>query len=356
MVTIGDGPVDRILIRLPNWVGDIMMALPAVQLVKQTFPEAWLIGMARANHIALVKRCPAFGEVVSASPQTSQTGLARYRAIWASARKLRTVDVDVAVLMATSFEAALTAWLAGIPVRVGHGTDYRRVLLNKVVEVVDGHRSDGFLDLVSASGSQSADSRNMLCCTASDRQYAESFFHSAGIRLGTRPVFVNPAAAKTPRAWSADRFFRLVQEIGRRHEDLPVIVHDRYPFEGPPGWAASRSVHALTDASLVELAAVIERCSLYVGNDSGPMHIAAALGVPTIGIYGPSNPNRTAPRGANGTTHIAVSAGFSCSPCRERFFQECPSPPSLDSRPSCLNEVSVDQVAVEVDRVLQSLD
>jgi len=353
MVTIGDRPVDRILIRLPNWVGDIMMALPAVQLVKQTFPEASLIGMARANHMALVGRCPAFDEVVSAS---SQTGLGRYRAIWASARQLRTADADVAILMATSFEAALTVWLAGIPVRVGHATDYRRVLLNKVVEVVDGHRSDGFLELVSDFGTQSANSRNMLRCTESDRQYAEKFFHKAGIRPGARPVFVNPAAAKTPRAWSEDRFLRLAQEIGRRHDDLPVLVHDRYPFEGKSGWAASHSVHALADASLVELAAVIDRCSLYVGNDSGPMHIAAALGVPTIGIYGPSNPNRTAPRGPNGIIHIAVSAGFSCSPCRERFFQECPSPPSSDSRPPCLNEVSVDQVVVEVDRVLQSLD
>ena len=70
LVTIGDGPVGRIVIRLPNWVGDIMMALPAVQLVKQTFPEAWLIGMARANHMALVERCPVFDEVVAASPQT----------------------------------------------------------------------------------------------------------------------------------------------------------------------------------------------------------------------------------------------------------------------------------------------
>ena len=351
MVTIGDGPVGRIVIRLPNWVGDIMMALPAVQLVKQTFPEAWLIGMARANHMALVERCPVFDEVVAASPQT---GLGRYQAIVASARRLRTADADLAILMATSFEAALTAWLAGIPVRVGHDTDHRRVLLNKAVEVVDGHRSDGFLDLVPASGAQSSSISSMLRCTESDRQFAEKFFYDAGVRPGVRPVFVNPAAAKTPRAWSADRFLRLVREIGRRHEDLPVLVHDRYPFEGPPGWLPSRSVHTLADASLVELAAVIERCSLYVGNDSGPMHIAAALGVPTVGIYGPSNPNRTAPRGADGITHIAVSAGFSCSPCRERFFKECPSLPSSDSRPPCLNEVSVDQVAVAVDRVLQS--
>ena len=148
MVTIGDRSVDRIVIRLPNWVGDIMMALPAVQLVKQTFPEARLMGMARAKHMALVERCPVFDEVVTASPQT---GLGRYRAIVASARRLRTADADLAVLMATSFEAALTAWLAGIPVRVGHDTDHRRLLLNKVVEVVDGHRSDGFLDLVPAS-------------------------------------------------------------------------------------------------------------------------------------------------------------------------------------------------------------
>ena len=135
---------------------------------------------------------------------------------------------------------------------------------------------------------------------------------------------------------------------------MSVLVHDHHPFDPPAGWPSSDSIRTVSGASLVELAAVIERCSLYVGNDSGPMHIAAALGVPTVGIYGSSSPDRTSPHGVWRAVHLSVSASFACSPCRERFFEDCPSLPSSDERPPCLNEVSVKMVTAAVDRILES--
>ena len=113
-------------------------------------------------------------------------------------------------------------------------------------------------------------------------------------------------------------------------------------------------MRSIRDATLVELAAIINRCSLYVGNDSGPMHIAAAVGVPTVGIYGPSSPEYTSPRGSAAAPHLAVSAFFPCSPCRERFFDECPSPPTEDGRPPCLDKVAVLTVLEQVTRLLDS--
>ena len=106
----------------------------------------------------------------------------------------------------------------------------------------------------------------------------------------------------------------------------------------------------------MQLGAVVERCGLYVGNDSGPMHLAAALGIPTVGIYGPSSPDRTSPRGTLEAPHLAVSAFFECSPCREKFFDECPSPPTSDRKPPCLAQVSVETVVAEVDRMLAALE
>ena len=163
-----------------------------------------------------------------------------------------------------------------------------------------------------------------------------------------------PASGKKPRAWASDRFRQLAERLVERHPGKTVLVHDHHPFDRPDGWPSSDSIRTVSGTSLVELTAVIERCSLYVGNDSGPMHIAAALGVPTVGIYGPSSPEQTSPRGVQGVTHLPVSASFACSPCRERFFEECPSPPSADERPPCLNDVDVEMVADAVDRVLGS--
>ena len=325
-----------------------MLALPALSSVRHAFPEAHLLGMARPDHVELVRRIPALDEVVEAAPQSCSE---RYRTIWRSARTLRDANLDLAVLFATSFEAALTVWMAGVPVRLGHDTDHRTVLLNRVVEAGNQHRADGFQELVSELGAKPAKSTDALQCTSSDRAYADRLFQNAGIGADAEPVFINPASAKKPRAWSSARYRQLAEEISERHTGVPVLVHSRYPCDARTVWS-SDSIHAVSDTSLVELAAVMERCCLYVGNDSGPMHIAAALGVPTIGIYGPSSPQRTSPRGASGAAHIAVSASFACSPCRERFFEECPSPPSLDERPPCLNEISVESVTEAMERFL----
>ena len=345
------------LIRLPNWVGDIMMALPALGALRAAFPDERLVGMARPEHAELAKRISYLDDVVFAPPRT---GGSRPVAAWTVIRMLRRSGFEKAVLLAPSFEAAVTAWLAGIPVRVGHDTDHRRALLTNPVAVRERHRVDDFLDVVDEVGATSipigttptpSDGEGLVL-TAADRAYADRLFQRVGFDADARPVFVNPAAAKTPRAWASDRFRGLADGLVERHPGTSVLVHDHPPFEAPEGWPERPSVRLVRGASLTELAAVMERCAVYVGNDSGPMHIAAALGLPTVGIYGSSSPTRTSPRSPNGAPHSAVSAHFECSPCRERFFEECPSPPSADQRPPCLNAITEEMVIAAVDAAL----
>ena len=330
------------------------MALPAIHSLRVACPESRLVGMARPEHVELVRRIGALDEVLSAPPSA---GAGRYRATLSVPRSLRHESLDAAVLLAPSFEAALTVWLAGIPLRVGHGTDNRATLLNRVVEVQDCHRSDGFQDLVSELGAKQiarADDLELLQLEASDRAYIDRLLTTLGPLGSASLIFVNPASGKRPRAWASDRFRQLAEHLAERYPAMSVLVHDHHPFDHPTGWPSSGSIRTVSGVSLVELAAVIERCSLYVGNDSGPMHIAAALGVPTVGIYGSSSPDRTSPHGVWRAAHLSVSASFACSPCRERFFDDCPSLPSSDERPPCLNEVSVKMVTAAVDRILES--
>ena len=350
-----------ILIRLPNWVGDIMMALPALGSLRAAFPDERLVGMVRPQHVEFAERISYLDEVVLAPPRK---GAGRPVSALAIIRDLRRAGLERAVLLAPSFEAALTARLAGIPVRVGHETDHRKALLTNPVAARDTHRVDSFLDVVGELGATAEhwdgreDGRgdgsgrgHGLVLTDVDRAYVDRLFEGAGsdFDADARPVFVNPAAAKTPRAWAPDRFRGLVDGLVERYPHVPVLVHDHAPFEVPQGWPESRSVCLVRDASLPELAAVMERCALYVGNDSGPMHIAAALGIPTVSIYGSSSPRRTSPRSPNGALHTVVSADFKCSPCRERFFEECPSPPTEDQRPPCLDAVTLEMVLSAVD-------
>lgn len=338
----------HLLVRLPNWVGDILMAHPAVRALRARWPRVQLVGMARPRHAALADRLGVFDRIVAAP---GGSGLARLAAVRAAARTVRSLRVDTVVVLAPSFEAALSAWLAGVGRRIGHDTDRRGLLLtDPVAPRPGGHRGDGYLDLARVlDAGVPAPAAARLALHAADRAAAARLFAAMGWRDDARPLLVNPAVAKTPRAWSAERFRTLAERLaaaGRR-----VVVHDRPPFEAPPGWAAAHGVALVRDATLPELAGLLERCGLYVGNDSGPAHLAAAVGTPTVTIHGPSSPARTAPRGAG--PHLAVSAAFSCSPCRERFFDECPSPPSADERPPCLAAVTVEQVAAAVEQALQ---
>jgi ADP-heptose:LPS heptosyltransferase len=340
----------RLLVRLPNWVGDIMMALPALRSLRVTFPHARLIGMVRPDHVELVRRIDALDEVMPAPPRRSR---GRLRAMATAIGEIRAKNLDAAVLFAPSFEAALTVRLAGVPIRVGHATDHRSVMLNRPVSVRKVHQSDVFQDVVSELGGEPADSGGGLRLTDDDRSFASNLLETAERRPDTGPVFLNPASTKIPRAWASDRFRTLAERLTDRFPETPILVHDRHPFEQPAGWPTSDSIRTVTGASLTQLAGVIDRCSLYVGNDSGPIHIAAALGVPTVGIYGPTSPTLTSPRGAIGAVHVSVSAQFECSPCRERFFEECPSQPTPDKRPPCLNEVSVETVVEAAREVLE---
>ena len=343
----------RLLIRLPNWVGDILIALPAIHALRVHRPEAHLVGMARPEHVELARRISAFDEVMVAPPRG---GPGRFRAWWAVVRRLWPTKFNAAVLLAPSFESAFTALVAGIPMRVGHATDRRSWLLSRrVLFRPDCHRSDEFLDVVAELGAEPVSGPIPFSFQPAERQYVDQLFEREGFAPDVRPVLVNPAAAKTARAWSSARFQQLAEQIVERHDGLQVLVHQHSPFAPPADWPRHPSIRLLQGATLVQLGAVVQRCRLYVGNDSGPMHVAAALGVPTVGIYGPSSPDHTSPRGGSGAPHIAVSAFFSCSPCRERFFEECPSPPTQDGRPPCLEKVSVRTVLEQVDRLLMTL-
>ena len=337
-----------------------MLARPALHAIRAGWPAATLHGMARAGHVGLVERLSLFDRI---DPAPEPGVLAGALSVRRAARAIRRFAPDAALLLAPSFEAALVVRLAGVPRRIGHDTDGRgRLLTDAVAPRPQAHRADEYGDLSDClTGGDGVDAPGVmdrlppLVLTDEDRAYGARVVRAMGWPHDCRPVFVNPAAAKTARAWSSDRYRAVVEHLaapaaagGRQ-----VIVHARPPFEAPDGWAAAQGVALAGEATLPELAALLERCALYVGNDSGPAHLAAAAGIPTVSLHGSSWPFRTGPRGVGGgSPQVAVTAAFGCSPCRERFFEECPSPPTADGRPPCLDDIPTDSVIRVVERML----
>ncbi|MGH9750858.1 MAG: glycosyltransferase family 9 protein, partial [Candidatus Polarisedimenticolia bacterium] len=231
--------------------------------------------------------------------------------------------------------------------RVGYATDGRRWLLTHPLPAPPAgtHHAEAFLSIARALGCPVRDPRPVFYVDPQARAAAASVLAGAGLGSGANLVALHPGASNPPRAWHAERFADLGSRLARRTGARILIL-------GGPGESSllRRIAAAMPEGTTViadprlplpVTAGLLMSCRLFVGNDSGPMHLAAALGIPTLGLFGPGDPSRTLPRDAAGGAR-AVGRSYPCSPCRQDFFHECPPAPS--GKPFCLEEIGVDEV------------
>ena len=333
----------RILIRATNWVGDAVMCLPALAAIRSRFPKAHISILARPWVADLYERGPFADEVLLLNA-----------GIWKTARRMRALHFDCAILLQNAFAAALIAWLAGIPRRIGYNRDGRGFLLTDAIAVprdgetprherfyylellrragiIEGVPSSGAIELPGAVVRENA-ARENAARENGARKFAE-------LGLPQRVVGVSPGAAfGGAKRWLPDRFSesaaRIASELGAgvavfgseserrlgesvadavRRRDIPV-----HNFAG-----------ATTLREFIQLAAA---CEIYLTNDSGAMHISSALGVPTVAVFGATDYAATGPTGAHSRI---VREPVECSPC---LLRECP----IDHR--CMTRVTADRV------------
>jgi len=335
----------RILVRANNWIGDVVMISPAVRALRRRFPRASIAIVAKRWVLDALSGNPAYDELIEYDHDGLHRGLAGRTRL---ARRIRGGGtVDLAILFQKAFDAAFLARLAGARIRVGYATDARAFLLTHPLPPPprDRHHADAFLDLARAVGCEEIDPLPSFHLGEKERSAADAILERRGFGGAPLLVALHPGASKGPRAWHAERFAALAERLRRRHAARFVLIGSAGERE------TLRIVRAgLPDADwigpddapgLLAAAALLARCHLFVGNDSGPMHLAAALGVPTVGLFGPGRPANTAPRGRPGTV-LTIGRDYPCAPCRQDFFRECPPAPS--GKPFCLEEIGVDEV------------
>ncbi|MCX7635358.1 MAG: lipopolysaccharide heptosyltransferase II [Syntrophales bacterium] len=337
--------MDRLLIRGTNWIGDAVMTLPALGALRRTYPKAHITVLAKPWVEDIYRRCPHVNEVlVFASPGRHNGIMGKIRL----ARELRPRRFAAAVLFQNAIEAAIIAALAGIPIRAGFDTDARGILLTHAVrvtgEIKKVHQTRYYLEMVKALGC--GDGEEDDCYLPRDGRWdQEAARLLSGYGIGNRAfVGMAPGAAYGPaKRWSAERFAALAD---RMTADLGVQVlifgssADRETTEALTRHAHYHVIDLTGKTSLKDAMVLISRCRLFVTNDSGLMHVAAALKVPTVAIFGSTNPITTAPVGDK---HIIVRKDIPCSPCLRK---RCPS----DFR--CMTEIGVDDVYGAVRRLM----
>jgi heptosyltransferase-2 len=341
----------KILVRAPNWIGDAVMAIPALEAIRRTHP---------GDEICILAR-PVVADLFSEQPFADRLMQFDYRGRhdgWLGREKLaselRKEKFDVAVLFQNAFDAAWLAWRAGIPERIGYARDARGALLTKAIRVpregeIPKHESHYYLELLHRAGwieAAPAIPPIRLVVPEEARGRAESALRSAGAKENAWRCAIAPGASYgAAKCWPPERFARLadrlISECG-----ADVI------FFGSPGEKEiaariasimkARPISLVGETSMRDLAALFACCAVFIGNDSGAMHMAAAAGLPVIGIFGSTDPEGTAPV----TEQFSlIREVVSCSPC---FLRRCP----VDHR--CMTRISVDSVFTAAMRVKNS--
>jgi len=341
--TIQPNDIRKILVRAPNWVGDAVMCLPALDALREAFPESEIAVLARPVTGEVFVDRPGAYRVVTCDYQGEHAG---WWGMLRLARSLRRERYDLALLFQNAFGAALLSALAGIALRCGYATDGRRVLLTHPVACPDPqralHQVRYYLDMLTPLVNTVPVQAPVLYVSQEEETMANRLLQEHGVRGADVLIGVNPGSVYGgAKRWLAERFAevadRLIVDVRHRSPNPVRCLIVGGPGEQALGEAIARRM--LSNAvvlsgrtSLRGLKAVLKRCCLLVTNDTGPMHMANALGVPVVAVFGSTDPVATAPY--NGLSSV-VRTPVDCSPC---LLRECP----IDHR--CMTSVSAGQV------------
>lgn len=345
---------ENILVRGVNWIGDAVMTMPSLKALRKAFPEARISLLVKPSVAAIFEKDPNIDEIIIYENR-HRGFLGRLK----FAYSLRRRGFTKAVLLQNAFDAALIAFLAGIPERIGYDRDGRGFLLTKPIPFNDDdrkvHHIDYYLNILTAAGIL----KDSPCSNPpgppllkGERGFLPWIYLSVDERLSAReklsqlkrPILgINPGAAYgSAKRWLPERFAEVAewfikdtdgsavifggpQEIGMADEifkcsnKLRATSYERESIEYSEHNSSLVTRHPLLSlagkTSVRELIALISECDVVVSNDSGPMHIAYAVGAPLAAIFGSTSPELTGPVGEG---NRVIRHGINCSPCFDR--------------------------------------
>lgn len=333
----------KIVVRATNWVGDAVMSIPALQALRERFPAAHISILARPWVAGLYGREPFCDELI---PYDAPRGWKGWSAKWSAASDLRRREFDCAILFQNAFEAAALVRLAGIPERIGYARDGRSFLLTHAIPVprvreTPRHQRFYYLELLKRAQlieSYSPDSAIRLAGARAAAQRGQERFQAAGIDSAV--IGVSPGAAYGgAKRWLPERFASAAMAVARERDAAIALFGSKQELniceivQQQVEAAGGRCLNFAGRTTLAEFIELAAACDVYITNDSGPMHIASALGVPTVAIFGATDDEATGPTGAQSRV---VRQPVECSPC---LLRECP----IDHR--CMTGVTAERVA-----------
>ncbi len=331
-----------LLIRL-YFIGDVLLSTPVVNALKTTFPGARLSVLIKKRARPVLEANPFVDEIIE------YDGVARYHSpIWMAslAARLRRARFDLAVDLTGDLRSSWLLFAADPGFRIGFNHAGCGFLLDRSIPYRStGHGVDHLLDSVRAVGASPADPMPRMYVTDGERARARELLADHGVAGDAAFIVMAPGANWPPRRWPAERFGRLAALARERHGVTTVVTGSGCDVALGEAVVAESRGAAVTLAGATDLrglAAVAAGARAFVGNDSGPLHIAASQGTPVVALFGPNTPVRFAPRGAPSRV---LWARYPCSPCDQRRCRRPDDP--------CMEAISVEDAAAALAELLR---
>lgn len=326
----------HIIVRMPNWLGDLVMSTPVLADLRSHWPNARITAMASHTVCSILEKDPHIDELFCF---TRPNGFQRREQQRKIIEKLKQGHYDLGILLTNSFSSALWFWRGKVRKRIGYVDHYRRFLLNKAVKFPEAikrqHLVITYKMLLNSLGIPLTSQSPKIYLTEEEKTAAQQRLLKHGIKKNDIILGINPGAAYgSAKCWLPERFREITYRLLEDPRISIVYFGDK---AGTPlieticQEMPQRVINLAGQTTLRELAALIGACDLFLTNDSGPMHLASALGIPLIALFGSTNDTTTGPFEGGKVIHKHVE----CSPC---YLRTCP----IDFR--CMKRIEVYEV------------
>ncbi len=339
---------DKILVMRYRFIGDTVLTVPFLKNLRHAFPRARIDLMIEPFSGQVIEGCPYVDRVVPFEMKTIHTYSSRsergkFAGYFHYRRQIKEERYDAAFVLKRSLSSALLVWAAGIPRRIGFATEGRRMLLTDAVPYrQDRHEVDNFLDCLRTLDIPVQSNELELWPSAEGDAKARSLFAQKGWKRPDPKIIIHAAASLPAKQWPLERFAEVMKVLQQRYqacfiytgaEGDAALYHEieRYgPFGG---------LDLCGKSSLRENLSIYRESDLFFGVDSGPMHMAAAVGVHVVALFGPTDVRKWGPRG-NG--HTVISKQVACRPCK----------PHKCRNNECMKQITAEEALAVVEKIL----
>ncbi len=334
--------MNNILVVSVNWLGDVVFSTPVYRALKENYPRARVTALCVPRVRNILDLCPDIDDIIIYDEDGEDRPLMRKLAL---VDRLRRYKFEAAFILRRSLSRTLLTLLAGIPLRAGFASAGWKGLLTTVTEesgIEEIHRSDVYLRVIEAAGVAVSDRTCRLAPPAEVVRGWQDRCSSLGIQENDRLIAVNTGGNWDLKQWPWERFAFLVKEIYRRKLGkviLPGSSKDLPRVKKIADLSGAGPVITAGETGLSCLAGLLSRVDVLVTADTGPLHLANALGTDVIALFGPTRPEITGPRGQGRAVVLQKDVGCNQAPC---YYTECPSN-------KCMQ-------AIEVEDVVQALE